>query len=170
MNGANLTNSNRTEVEDFKVSRILWTNRVNGINLSRICHNKIKVNTKGITRGIMNLTISTNNLLINNLTTKVNGDKMKCNPYKWFNQSIKYIKTLESLNILNMITIIEILAQCLQIKIGIRIKTIKTLANNQIKMSLIIILEYMEIISMVETKINMLTQVNLLIFSLKTNW
>ena len=81
MNGTSLTNINRSEVEDFKVGRI--------INLGRICHNKIKDNgtTKGLTRGIINLTISTNNLLIKDLTTKdsmiqINGNKTICNQDK----------------------------------------------------------------------------------------
>ena len=59
---------------------------MNGINLGIICHNKIKDNgtTKGLTKGIINLTISTNSLLIKDLTTKdsmiqINGNKTICN-------------------------------------------------------------------------------------------
>ena len=57
-------------------------------------------------------------------------------------------------------------------KIGTRIKTFKTSANYQIKMSSIIIqegLEILMIISMVETKINLSTRVNLEIISMVTN-
>ena len=57
-------------------------------------------------------------------------------------------------------------------KIGTRIKTFKTSAKYQIKMSSIIIQEGLEILvinSKVETKINLPTQVNLEIISMVTN-
>ena len=59
MNGTNLNNSNRTDVEDFKIS----------YNLGRIFHNWIKDTgaTNGLTRGI---NISTSNKLTIDLTIK----------------------------------------------------------------------------------------------------